>query len=124
MKRIYAIVTGIFFLFVSANSDAQTKTAADYFAGKWNILIKGTPYGDLKRVYVLDKKDNGLAGVVQDTTGKEIAKFTKVELKEKEITLNYHSLGNDVVIVFTKKDDDYITGSMFGMFDATGNRIK
>jgi len=88
------------------------------------VLITGTPYGDLKRVYILDKKDNGLAGTVLDSTGKEIAKCSKVDVKDNEITLYYTALGNDVNVALTKKDEDHVTGRALGMFDAKGERIK
>jgi hypothetical protein len=71
MKRL-TILTGLLSLVLSFKVQAQSKTGADFFAGKWKVLITGTPYGDLKRVYVLDKKDNGLTGTVLDSTGKEI----------------------------------------------------
>jgi hypothetical protein len=112
------------FFLLAFNAEAQSKTGAEYFAGKWNVLITGTPYGDLKRIYVLDKNDNILTGIVQDSTGKEIAKCSKVEVKEKEATLYYHAMGNDISITLIKKDDDHITGNVLGMFEATGERIK
>jgi hypothetical protein len=124
MKKIKTLTFGFAFFLLASNIEAQSKTGADYFAGKWNMLITGTPYGDLKRIYVLDKKDNILTGVVQDTTGKEIAKCSKVEVKEKEVTLYYHAMGNDIIITLIKKDDDHIAGSLLGMFEATGERIK
>jgi hypothetical protein len=124
MKKLSTLLAGSFFLLISAGTHAQSKTGADFFAGKWNVLITGTPYGDLKRVYVLEKKDNGLAGTVLDSTGKEISKCSKVEVRDKEVTLYYTALGNDVSVVLTKKDDDHVTGSAMGMFDAKGERIK
>jgi hypothetical protein len=124
MKKLIVLTTGLLSLLLSLNAHAQSKTGADFFAGKWNVLITGTPYGDLKRVYILDKKDNGLAGTVLDSTGKEISKCSKVEVKDNDVTLYYTALGNDVSIVLTKKDDDHVTGKAMGMFDAKGERIK
>ena len=124
MKRSAFLMAGLFFLLSSFTTRAQSKTGADFFAGKWSVLISGTPYGDLKRIYVLEKKDDGLAGIVQDSTGKEIAKCSRVDLKDKEVTLYYTALGNDVSVVLTKKDEDHLTGSALGMFDVKGERIK
>jgi len=124
MKKLSSLLAGSFFLLLSVGIHAQSKTGGDFFAGKWNVLITGTPYGDLKRVYVLEKKDNGLAGTVLDSTGKEISKCSKVEVKDNEVTLYYTALGNDVSIVLTKKDEDHVTGRALGMFDAKGERIK
>lgn len=123
MKRLTVPTVGLLSLLLSFSANAQS-TGADYFAGKWNALITGTPYGDLKRVYVLEKKDNGLAGTVFDDSGKEISKCSKVDLKDNEVTLYYSAMGNDVSIVLTKKDQDHLTGKALGMFDATAERIK
>ena len=124
MKKIMSLTAGVFFLLLSFNSIAQSKTGADYFEGKWKVLVIGTPYGDLKRIYVLEKKDNTLTGIVQDSTGKEITKCSKVELKDNEVTLYYQAMGNDVSITLTKKDDDHVTGKVLDSFDASGERIK
>ena len=124
MKKLSSLFAGSFFLLLTVGIHAQSKTGSDFFAGKWNVLITGTPYGDLKRVYVLEKKDNGLAGTVLDSTGKEISKCSKVEVKDNEVTLYYTALGNDVSIVLTKKDEDHVTLMFLGMFDAKGERIK
>ena len=124
MKRLSHLAVGSLFLLISITARAQSETGADFFAGKWNVLIKGTPIGVLKRVYILDKKDNGLAGTVLDSTGKEVAKCSKVDVKDNEVTLYYSSMGNDVSVVLTKKDQDHVTGKAMGTFDAAGERIK
>jgi len=125
MKKLISLFIGLFFLFLSFTSNAQSKSGADFFAGKWNVLITGTPYGDLKRVYILEKKDNNLAGTVLDgATGKELSKCSKVDVKDNEVTLYYSALGNDVNVVLTKKDEDHVAGKALGMFDASGERVK
>jgi hypothetical protein len=125
MKKLSCFVVGLLFLAFSFNAHAQSKTGADFFAGKWNVMITGTPYGDLKRLYILEKKDNGLAGIVMDgATGKEVSTCSKVDVKDNEVTLYYTSIGNDVNIVLTKKDDDHVTGKALGTYDASGERVK
>ena len=124
MKKINSIAPILFLLLLAIGANAQTKTGADFFAGKWRVLITGTPYGDLKRIYVLEKKDNTLTGIVQDSTGKEITKCSRVEVKDNEVTLFYQAMGNDVSITLIKQDDDHVTGSVLGQFDAKGERIK
>ena len=124
MKKINSIAIGSLLLFLAVNTNAQTKTGADFFAGKWKVVVTGTPYGDLKRIYVLEKNENTLTGIVQDSTGKEITKCSKVEVKDNEVTLYYQAMGNDVSITLIKKDNDHVTGSVLGQFDANGERIK
>ena len=124
MKKINSIAIGLSLLLLSVGANAQTKKGADFFAGKWKVLITGTPYGDLKRIYVLEKNGNALIGIVQDSTGKEVAKCSNVEVKDNEVTLYYQSMGNDVNITLIRKDDDHVTGSVLGTYDAKGERIK
>jgi hypothetical protein len=124
MKKLNSILIGSFFLLLAVSANAQTKTGAEFFAGKWKVLVTGTPYGDLKRIYVLEKNGNTLTGIVQDSTGKEITKCSKVEVKDNEVTLYYQAMGNDVNITLIRKDDDHVTGSVLGTYDAKGERIK
>lgn len=123
MKKPSLLFTVVFFLMLSLHGNSQT-TTADYFAGKWSVLLKGLPQGDSKLVFVLEKKDDKITGVVQDTTGKEISKISNAELKENEVTLYFTAQGYDVNLQLKKKDDDHATGSLMGMFDAEGDRVK
>lgn len=124
MKRLSTVMTAIICMLLSYNLHAQSKTGVDYFEGKWNVLLKGLPQGDTKMVFILEKKDSTIAGAVQDTTGKEIAKLSKTELKDNEITLYFTAQGYDVSLVMTKKDEDHTIGSLLNMFDAEGDRVK
>jgi len=124
MKKFNVFIAAAFFLFLSMGAKAQSKTGADYFTGTWSVLIKGTPGGDAKMVFVLDKKDATMTGIIKDSTNTEIAKITNAELKDNQLTVYFTTSGYDVNLVMDKKDDDHITGSLMGMFDAEGDRVK
>jgi len=124
MKKLSVFISILCIFFLSTGAKAQTQSGADYFAGKWNMLVKGLPNGDTKMLVILDKKDTTMTGVIQDSVGTEISKFSKVELKENEVTVYFTAQGYDVYLLMTKKDDDHVTGSMMGMFDAEGIRAK
>ncbi|MEO7488061.1 MAG: hypothetical protein ABIU77_13210 [Ferruginibacter sp.] len=124
MKYLQLILSGLFLLALSFGANAQTKTGADYFEGKWNVLVKSLPQGDTKMFFTLDKKDATLTGAVQDSTGKEIATLDKVELGDNTVTVYFSTQGYDVNLVMNKKDDDHVTGTLMGMFDAEGDRVK
>ena len=124
MKKFNVFIAAAFFLFLSMGAKAQSKTGADYFSGTWSVLIKGTPGGDAKMVFVLDKKDSTMSGIVKDSTNTGIAKITNAELKENQLTVYFTTSGYDVNLVMDKKDEDHITGSLMGMFDAEGDRVK
>ncbi len=124
MKKLNSLFTCLILFLSLPGLHAQTKTGADYFEGKWNVLVKGLPDGDTKMFFIIEKKDTAMAGAVQDSTGKEIAKLDKVELKDTTATVYFSAQGYDVNLVMNKKDDDHITGSLMGMFDAEGERVK
>ncbi len=124
MKKLNVVIAGAFFLLLSMGAKAQAKTGAEYFTGTWSVLVKGTPGGDSKMIFVLEKKDATMTGIVKDSTNTEIAKITSAELKENQLTVYFTTQGYDVNLVMDKKDEDHTTGSLMGMFDAEGDRVK
>ena len=124
MKKLKLILSVACLFVLSAGVMAQSHTTADYFAGKWNMLVKGLPNGDTRMFVVLDKKDSTLAGNIQDSVGTEISKFSKVEIRDSGITVYFTAQGYDVYMTMNKKDEDHVTGSMMDMFDAEGIKYK
>lgn len=124
MKNLAAISGGLLLLLLSIGTNAQSKTGADYFNGKWSVLLKGIPGGDSKMILILESRNDSIGGVVQDSTGAEISRITKVELKDNEVALYFNAQGYDVNLLLKKKDDDHATGSLMSMFEAEGERIK
>jgi len=123
-KKLNAIIAGFCFMFLAVTAQAQSTTGAEYFTGKWSVLIKGTPSGDGKMLVTLEKLDTTLTGTIQDSTGQLNTKIDKVEIDGDKITLYFNTQGYDVNLEMDKKDDDHVTGSMMGMFDAEGERVK
>ena len=123
MKNFKTIVTAFLFILIAFGVKAQT-SGADYFAGKWKVLLKGLPDGDTRMFIVLEKKDTTMTGEVQDSTGNQIAKIDKIVMNDTTATVYFTAQGYDVNLVMNKKDDDHIKGSLMGMFEAVGDRVK
>lgn len=124
MKKLSVFFAGIFFLALSLTVTAQVKANPDFFVGKWNVVVAGTPNGDSKLIISLERKEGKLAGAILDSTNKELAKISKIEEKEKSTTVYFTAEGYDVYLLMEKKDDDHITGNLMDMFTAKGDRIK
>ena len=75
-------------------------------------------------IFILEKKDATMTGVVQDTTGAEISKISSADLKENSLTVYFNAQGYDVYLMIDKKDDTHVTGNLMGMFDAEGKRME
>ena len=124
MKKANFLSWLLFFLLLSTNMLAQPIPGADYFKGKWSVLIKGTPSGDTRMMVLLENRNDSLAGVVQDSTGIEVSKISKKQLTDTSATIFFTAQGYDVDLVMNKKDNDHITGSLMSMFEAEGERVK
>lgn len=123
MKKLSLFFTVVLGLFLAVGTRAQT-APADYYPGKWNVLVMGTPQGDAKMTLVLERKDGKLTGAVQDSTGKEISRITSIDEKDKTITAAFTAQSYDVTLTLDPVDDDHVKGSLLGMFTATGVRVK
>jgi hypothetical protein len=124
MKKVGFLFAAFFLLLLSTKMFAQSKSGADYFKGTWSVLVKGTPNGDAWMIFLLENRNDSITGVVQDTTGTEISKISKVELTDTSANVYFTAQGYDVNLVMNKKDGDHITGSLMSMFDAEGERLK
>lgn len=125
MKKVSAILF-LLVLFVSVKGFSQAAPPADFFAGKWEITIFGTPDGDAKLVTELIRKDGKLTGELKDPTGKrpEAIPITKIEEEANKLTIYFVAQGMDINVNLDKVDDDHLKGSLLGMFDSTALRIK
>lgn len=122
MKKLSLIFSVVVAVFLTLNAKAQAP--ADFYPGKWVVTIFGTPNGDAKLTFVLERKDGKLAGAIQDTTGKELTKITTIDEKEKTLTAAFTIQSYDVTLTLDPIDDDHLKGSLMGMFDAKGVRVK
>lgn len=121
MKKLKFVFACLFLIMLGLGSFAVNAT--DYFAGKWSVLVSGTPNGDSKMIVSLEQKDGKLIGTVTNQGATEATKFTNVEEKENSVTAYFSASGYDVYLVLEKKDENHVTGSMMDMFDCTGVRI-
>jgi hypothetical protein len=119
------LLAGILLMISSHVMNAQEKTGIDYFKGKWNLEFSGTPMGDIKMVIIIDQKDGGTTGSIQDSTGTDLYKVTGTEINGTTATVYFTgSQGSDVALVLTKKDDDHMDADIMNMFDSIGERAK
>lgn len=98
---------------------------ADFFAGKWEISITGSPRGDVTFLTNLTRKDGALTGELVeagDTSAKR--KITNVEESATKLVLYFESSqGGEISINLTKVDDDHLKGSLMS-YEASAKRAK
>ena len=126
MKKIKFIIAGLIaFVCITVKVQAQTTTnTPNYYAGQWDVLAKGIPGGAKHLFFTIAEKDGALAGTMQDPESKQETPLTKVEQNDKGVILYFTSQKDEGTGNRQKKDDDHVTGSMMGMFECTGDRVK
>jgi len=124
MRLARLLTTAILTLGIALFTPAQTPEAPDYFVGKWTILVKGTPQGDVKLVLSVEKKDTALAAVILDTIGAEFAKVDKIIRKDTLMTAYFSAMGYDLYLEMARKDEDHMAGNLVGMYEVEAVRIK
>lgn len=103
---------------------ANSQDGEDYYVGKWDVLVEGTPSGDVHSTLILTRGEDGkLTGTFQ-SPGKDVTKLTRVEEKEDNVTCYFVASGYDVYLYMEKVDENKMEGSMMDMFDSYATRIK
>jgi hypothetical protein len=121
--KIVSILLFVLFFGMTIKGFSQG-TPADFFPGKWEISILGTPNGDSKLKIQLTRKDGKLTGQLTDPTGNPIQIEELIEESGK-ITIGFAAEGMSLSIDLKKVDDNSMKGSlMSGRFDAKAVRLK
>lgn len=125
MKKLFALVFVLTAL-ISTTSFAKLPDPTDFFAGKWKIQVLGTPNGDATFSTDLVRKDGALTGVLKivGDAAAEPVQIAKVEDDKDKVVLYFTIQGYDVNVELTKVDSDNLKGSLMGMFEAKGVRVK
>ncbi|HEY0109488.1 MAG TPA: hypothetical protein VGB67_07675 [Fibrella sp.] len=125
MKKVSLLLL-LFVLGISLKSFSQNATPVDFFAGKWEIAIVGTPMGDVKLSTDLIRKDGKLTGDLVNTADAASPKLpiTKVEESADKLVLYFDSSqAGELSIELKKVDDDNLKGALMS-FDASAKRMK
>lgn len=121
MKKA-SIILFMFFFGIALQGFSQNTTPTDFYVGKWEIAVNGTPRGDIVFKTNLVRKDGKLTGeLVTDDNKRPI---TKIEEKDKTLVIYFESSqGGEISIDLTKVDDNNLKGTLMD-FTATAKRVK
>lgn len=125
MKKV-SLFLFLILLGVCVKGFSQGAKPADFFAGKWEVTVTGTPEGDAKFVTDLVRKDGKLTGELKDPTGARPATpITKTEEEPGKLTIYFNTdQAGEIGIQLSKVDDDHLKGSLMSMFEASAQRLK
>jgi hypothetical protein len=103
-----------------------TTPATDFFVGKWELTIIGTPNGDAKMIATISRKDGKLTGELSDPVDatKEKTPITNIEEEATKMTIYFTASGYDLSVPLEKIDADNLKGQLMNMFETTAKRMK
>ena len=122
MKKTVLLFTAIFAILFSISLNSQAQATSDYFVGKWNVLVTGTPNGDAKMVVVMQRVDGKLKAEFVGNDQPEVPKVSNIEETEKSVRIYFTASGYDVYLYLENKGENHVEGTMLDMFDAKGDR--
>ena len=96
----------------------------DFYVGKWDMMIIGTPQGDSKMKLSLFREDGVLKGsVLPEMENAESVTLDKVEETASGLTIYFSMMSYDINVNFEKEGDLNLKGKLMGMFDVTADRV-
>ena len=126
MKKV-SLMLFVMILGISFNGFSQTTAPTEFFAGKWEVNILGTPNGNAKFVTNLIRKDGKLTGELADSADTTKAKvpITKIEEMGDNIAIYFFTTeAGEIAIELSKVDTYNLKGHLMNMFEANARRLK
>ncbi|MFK5974826.1 MAG: sugar phosphate isomerase/epimerase [Flavobacteriaceae bacterium] len=108
----------------SIEDNADTGPIDDFFEGKWDVVLKATPNGDvpLTMSFVLNER-KWIGSFIDPQTQQEM-QMKSVGYKAEGLLLELSLGGYEVIISLKKEDDHRANGKLMGMFDVEAIRAK
>ncbi|WP_375444707.1 hypothetical protein [uncultured Fibrella sp.] len=123
---LFVLILGVASSFAQTTAPVSATTATDFYVGKWEVAIAGTPMGDVKLVADLVRKDGKLTGDLTNTADAAAGKLpiTKVEESPEKLVIYFDSTqAGELAIDLKKVDNDNLKGALMS-FDAVAKRVK
>lgn len=125
MKRSGLLIAGLLLFIFSIGVNAQTKSGYDFFDGKWNVIVSGSPQGNVNMIVNFTKINDVVSASIIDSAGNDLYKVTKTVIDKDQATITFiGSMSDDVPLTLRKKDETNITGDIMGMFGVEGKRLN
>ncbi len=122
MKKVKISLVFVVSLFITISLFAQDKPN-NYFVGKWDVLVEGTPAGDSHMPLLITLENGKFFGGLLNDKDSVTSKFDKIEAIDNSITLYFNAGGYNLYISLDKVDENNATGTLKDMFDATAKRV-
>lgn len=118
MRKLF-IILSLIILTISVSASGK-KT--DFYIGKWDVVIKGTPGGDSKLVVDLKQDGDQLKGIVSSKKDGTVD-IKEIELTTDGLSVRFKSGWFTVELVMKEKDANHCTCKLAGHYNGESERI-
>ncbi|AWW00205.1 hypothetical protein [Arcticibacterium luteifluviistationis] len=94
----------------------------NYYLSSWDVLIVGTPNGDVTIPMRFEEGDNGLKGYVTNPEDESEIEMTSVAAQDSMLTGGFSMMGYDLNFYLKVVDENQAKGSLMEMFSMTATR--
>jgi hypothetical protein len=96
----------------------------DYFIGNWDVLIEGTPQGNVNVILTLERIEGKLIGKFTQSGSDQGTTITNISEIENGIIMYFFAEGYDLYLSLKEAEGDKLSGFLIDQFPVKGERIK
>jgi hypothetical protein len=116
----------LFSLFIYCNSNAQSASSAkgvDYFVGKWYLIAKGLPQGDVKIILTIENNDGKLSGkITNPIKSSQLFDLKDIAVNDSTFSAKFNAFETVLPIIMQKKNGVDVSGKLMGRFVFEGSK--
>lgn len=122
MKKLVSL----FLMLCLVLSVAQANDAinTDSFVGEWDLLIEGTPQGDVRVLMTLEKVDGKLKGKFKIAGTDQETTLSSISESAGSISFSFFAEGYDLYMSLNPAGEDALKGYLVDQFPVSGKRLK
>lgn len=122
MKKLISLITML--CLVISVAMASVPVASDNFVGEWDLLVEGTPQGDVRVIMTIEKVDGKLKGKFKMAGSDQETTLSSISEGNDSISFSFFAEGYDLYMSLNANGSDALKGYLVDQFPVTGNRLK
>ena len=122
MKKLITMLT--LFCLVLTVAVANVSYNPDNFVGQWDLMIEGTPQGDVRVIMTLEKVDGVMVGNFKMAGTDQVTKLSSISGNAESISFSFFAEGYDLYMSLKPDGKDAVKGFLIDEFPVSGKRLK
>lgn len=122
MKKLVSLF--LMLCLVLSVAQAYDAINSDSFVGEWDLVIEGTPQGDVRVVMTLEKVDGKLKGKFKIAGTDQETTLSSISESAGSISFSFFAEGYDLYMSLNAAGEDALKGYLVDQFPVSGKRLK